>query len=95
VEGTLPVERKSTAVMSKAQELGLAVAGSTSAYTSQTCSHCGLRGIRKRHNCTCPHCGCQAQADINVAQNIRLRHTVSRDRGSLSADPEALLVSAE
>jgi putative transposase len=78
------------AVEHKAQVCGRATAEVNPAYTSQTCSRCGLLGIRKRHNFTCPHCGYQAHADINAAQNIRLRYTVLRDGGPLSTGPEAL-----
>jgi IS605 OrfB family transposase len=65
------------AVESKAQEVGMVVAEVNPAYTSQTCSRCGLRGIRKRHIFTCPFCGHAAHADINAAVNIRNRYTVS------------------
>ena len=82
------------AVENKAQVRGLLVAEVDPAYTSRTCSRCGLLGIRKRHNFICPHCGYQAHADINAAHNIRLRYTVLRGGGPLSTGPEALPVSA-
>jgi IS605 OrfB family transposase len=66
---------------SKAQEAGMVVVEVNPAYTSQTCSRCGLRGNRKRHAFTCPHCGHTAHADINAAVNIRNRYTVSRYGG--------------
>jgi IS605 OrfB family transposase len=79
-----------SAVEHKAQVCGRVIAEVNPAYTSRTCSRCGLLGTRNRHNFTCPHCGYQAHADINAAQNIRLRYTVPRDGGPLSTGPEAL-----
>jgi len=69
------------AAESKAQEAGMVVAEVNPAYTSQNCSRCGLRGVRKRHAFTCPSCGHTAQADVNAAVNIRNRYTVLRDGG--------------
>jgi IS605 OrfB family transposase len=69
------------AAENKAQEMGMVVADVNPAYTSQTCSRCGLRGIRKRHAFRCPSCGHTAHADVNAAVNIRNRYTVSRDGG--------------
>ena len=81
-----------TAAESKAQEAGMAVAEVNPAYTSQNCSRCGLRGVRKRHAFTCPSCGHTAQADVNAAVNIRNRYTVLRDGGqpvSLPRSPDS------
>jgi len=77
------------AVEHKAQEAGLLVVEVDPHYTSQLCSQCGLRGSRKRHRFSCPACGFTAHADVNAAVNIRLRYTVSRDRGLSSCSPEA------
>jgi IS605 OrfB family transposase len=73
-----------------AERRGLLVDDVNPAYTSQDCSRCGLRGKRKRHVFTCPHCGYEAHADVNAAVNIRLRYTALRLSGSLSTGPEAL-----
>jgi IS605 OrfB family transposase len=69
------------AATSKAQEVGMVVAEVNPAYTSQLCSRCGLRGIRKRHAFTCPSCGHTAHADVNAAVNIRNRYTAFRSSG--------------
>jgi putative transposase len=78
-------------VTNAAERRGLLVDDVNAAYTSQDCSRCGLRGIRKRHAFRCPHCGYEAHADVNAATNIRLRYTLLRQRGPLSTSPEALL----
>lgn len=77
------------AAESKAQEVGMVVAEVDPAYTSQTCSRCGLRGIRRRHRFTCPSCGHEAHADVNAAVNIRNRYTVLRDGGSSVSRPRS------
>ncbi len=73
----------------KAQEHGMTIAKVDPRYTSKNCSRCGLRGVRKRHCFTCPHCGHRAHADINAAFNIRNRFTQSRLSGDSSVSPEA------
>jgi putative transposase len=77
-------------VTNAAERHGLLIDDVNPAYTSQDCSRCGLRGIRKRHAFTCPHCGHSAHADVNAAVNIRLRYTALRLSGPLSTGPEAL-----
>lgn len=77
------------AVTNKAQEHGMLVAKVDPKYTSKNCSRCGLRGIRKRHSFTCPHCGYAEHADKNAAINIRNRFTNLRISGLPSISPEA------
>jgi len=76
-------------VTGKAQEHGMLIAKVDPRYTSKNCSRCGLRGMRRRHSFTCPHCGHTAHADINAAYNIRNRFTQSRLSGDSSVSPEA------
>jgi putative transposase len=78
------------AVIHKAQEHGLSVSKVDPRYTSKTCSRCGLRGVRKRHRFTCPHCDFSDHADKNAAKNIRNRFTLFRESGLPSISPEAL-----
>jgi putative transposase len=82
------------AVTSKAQERGMALAKVDPRYTSKHCSRCGLRGTRRRHAFTCPHCGYSQHADINAATNIRNRFTILRDGAlpSMSAEAQAQAV---
>ena len=77
------------AAESEVQEVGMLVAEVNPAYTSQTCSRCGLRGVRKRHVFTCPSCGHSAHADVNAAVNIRNRYTVFRDGGPPVSRPRS------
>jgi IS605 OrfB family transposase len=65
---------------SRAEERGLSLTFVDPAYTSQTCSRCGLRGKRKRHRFSCPHCGHEAHADLNAARNIRVTRRKVRSR---------------
>src|SRR5579884_937417 len=78
-----------TCVENKAQECGMSVAEVNPAYTSKNCSRCGLRGVRRRHTFTCPHCGFSDHADKNAAKNIRNKFTQLRLSGDPSMSPEA------
>jgi len=78
-----------TCVENKAQERGLLVTEVDPRYTSKNCSHCGLRGVRKRHSFTCPHCGHAQHADLNAAYNIRNRFTAFRGSALPSMSAEA------
>jgi putative transposase len=73
----------------RAQEVGIVVAEVNPAYTSQTCSRCGLRGYRMRHRFTCPSCGHEAHADVNAAVNIRNRYTAFRSSGPPVSRPRS------
>ena len=76
-------------VENKAQEFGVLIVRVNPAFTSQNCSRCGLRGVRKRHTFSCPHCSHLDHADINAAVNIRDRYTQFRLSGVPSITPEA------
>jgi putative transposase len=82
-------------VESLAEEHGMLVTKVNPAYTSQTCSRCGLRGVRKRHTFKCPPCGYCTHADLNAAVNIRNRYTVLRYSAPASIGAEALSPLAE
>ena len=83
------------AVQNKAQLAGVAVAFVNPAYTSQTCSCCGLLGTRRRQLFLCPHCGYAAHADVNGATNVRNRFVQLRLDAALSVAAEALLLAGE
>jgi len=77
-------------VRNAAERVGLAIGEVNPAYTSQTCSRCGLLGNRLLRSFSCPHCGHQEHSDVNAARNIRLAYAVLRRGGPLSDGPEAL-----
>lgn len=78
-------------VANKAQELGIAIAQDINpAYTSQDCSRCELRGIRKRHKFICPTCRFECHADINASRNIRNKYVMFRHNELLSSSSETL-----
>lgn len=54
----------------KAAMQGIAVELVDPAYTSQTCSACGKRGIRDSETFVCTTCDASLDADLNAARNI-------------------------
>jgi putative transposase len=57
----------------KASLEGIAVVKIDPAYSSKTCSECGVIGTRRKHIFCCKSCGNIADADVNAARNIALR----------------------
>lgn len=68
------------AIRNKTERLGLGLALVDPAYTSQTCSRCGLLGTRVGSRFSCS-CGYSDHADVNASYNIRLKFTVLRSSG--------------
>lgn len=58
-----------TMIAYKAENQGLSVIYVNPAYSSQTCSHCGLLGARERHSFKCI-CGNQQHSDLNASRNL-------------------------
>lgn len=59
-----------TFVEYKANAVGIAVEYVNPAYTSQTCSHCGHLGRRRKHRFVCENCGLRAHSDLNASRNL-------------------------
>lgn len=57
----------------KAKLAGVLLVAVNPAYTSQTCSCCGERGIRRGKRFRCPNCGNVMDADYNASRNIAAR----------------------
>lgn len=57
----------------KARWRGIPVLKINEAYTSQTCSICGGRGVRHKGLFKCPSCGAELNADYNGSRNIMKR----------------------
>jgi len=78
----------------KANWEGIRVLTVPEAYTSQTCSCCGMRGHRVGGRFSCPNCGLVCDADVNGAWNIgkRAHGLLRHDAGDLLAVPRTLAV---
>ena len=86
--------RMQGAIVNTAEIMGIPVAYVDAAYTSQICSHCGQRGVRKRHLFVCPSGEFMIHADINAPTNIRNRYQAMLQAtavGCKSITPEARL----
>lgn len=78
----------------KAIEAGVRVVTVNPAYTSQTCSACGLIGSRRKHSFKCS-CGFVCDADVNASRNIAaqgasvvLRDSVNRPETAVCKDQQ-------
>lgn len=78
------------AVEHKAKFYGHSIQYVNPAFTSQTCSRCGIIGNRMKHSFSCV-CGYKEHADINASKNIRNRFTILRSSGDQTISPEALV----
>jgi len=70
---SMPFHRLASYIRYKAEWQGVPVLTVSEAYTSQTCSRCGMRGLRVRGLFQCPSCGLDLNADWNGARNILRR----------------------
>ncbi|MEM2896087.1 MAG: transposase [Candidatus Bathyarchaeia archaeon] len=70
---SFPYYKLSSYIKYKAEWLGIPVLTVSEAYTSQTCSRCGSRGLRARGLFQCPACSLSLNADYNGARNIMKR----------------------
>ena len=78
----------------KANWEGIRVLTVPEAYTSQTCSRCGVRGQRVAGRFTCSNCELRVDADVNGAWNIakRAHGMLSHEAGAVLTPPRTLAV---
>ena len=78
----------------KANWEGIRVLMVPEAYTSQTCSRCGMRGQRVTGRFSCPNCGLRVDADVNGAWNImkRAHGMLNHEAGAVLIPPRTLAV---
>ena len=78
----------------KANWEGIRVLMVSEAYTSQTCSRCGMRGQRVAGRFSCQNCGLVCDADVNAAWNIgkRAHGLLAHDAGGSLIIPRTLAV---
>src|SRR5690606_36561410 len=76
-------------IRNKAKEAGILVEVVDPRNTSQVCSRCGLKGIRKKHSFTSSSCGVEDHAHIMAARNTLIGLTVLGGRELASTSPEA------
>ncbi|PSO84762.1 MAG: hypothetical protein BRC41_09895 [Cyanobacteria bacterium QH_9_48_43] len=57
----------------KAENAGLLSVGVNPNGTTQTCSNCGARVLKRLSDCwhSCPHCHYEADRDVNAAVNMK------------------------
>jgi putative transposase len=71
-------------VEKRAGDRGIPVIYVNPAYTSKRCCRCGGFGRRTRKHFACPHCGYEANADVNAAFNIAAASLRSASGGVLA-----------
>jgi putative transposase len=78
----------------KANWEGIRVLPVPEAYTSQTCSRCGVKGQRVAGRFSCRNCGLRVDADVNGAWNIekRAHGLLVHETGGPLAVPRTLAV---
>ena len=76
----------------KANWEGIRVITVSEAYTSQTCSGCGVRGHRVSGRFSCQNCGLAIDADVNGAWNIakRAHGLLVHETGAVLTPPRTL-----
>ena len=83
----------------KAKLQGVPVAYIEPAYTSKSCSRCGLIGNRNGKAFKCPYCGYVENADVNASFNIAKRQIgvsqsdIERDMSEGSTDTPRMATS--